>query len=518
MQARQALLSFLALFGAFLQVHAANFTFTFGPTTQCDNFQVSWSGGTPPFQLSLIPEFGTPRISNISSTSFNAGTGSFQTPLPFPAKKRFLAVMSDAGGFASGGVSDILVTGPSVGNNACNVADPGVDFVYTLDDALAQCRSYTFGAYDQAIQPVTIFGIVPGGSSIILNPPVGPPSYQWIADVAGGTTMMFVMTDSRGRRGGSSDFRTVSLSDDSTCLLPNSPQSVSGTPSATSAEPSSTSSAPPSTTSSSSDNSKDGTSKKSSTGVIIGGILAGLFGVGSVGVLVLFFWRRQRRSRSAYNNSGFNGFGSRRKGRLNSMDLDPPVGLHDAPGSFPAIQPFPYDAPDQFSSPSSHNLLNSDGRSHDGQDTHSQYTTMSNPWQNPTAPSEYSTHSRAQSIPGLAPSVSSIAGGAGASMSTSGRSKASLAGATNRPTRFILHQDIEEATPEDEGAEVVELPPQYSERRGPIPIIPAVSEYSSTASSLHPLDHRRGPSDITLQAPIEPGPRSPPLPSTPRSS
>ncbi len=44
MQGRRALLLLSLLFGTFLQANAANFTFTFGSPTQCNDFPISWSG------------------------------------------------------------------------------------------------------------------------------------------------------------------------------------------------------------------------------------------------------------------------------------------------------------------------------------------------------------------------------------------------------------------------------------------------------------------------------------------
>lgn len=51
--------------------------------------------------------------------------------------------------------------------------------------------------------------------------------------------------------------------------------------------------------------------------------------------------------------------------------------------------------------------------------------------------------------------------------SSSGPSKASQAGSFRQP-RYIVHTDVEDAIPEDEDQDVVELPPTYSERRGPV--------------------------------------------------
>jgi len=53
--------------------------------------------------------------------------------------------------------------------------------------------------------------------------------------------------------------------------------------------------------------------------------------------------------------------------------------------------------------------------------------------------------------------------------SSAGRRKAGMAGISSyqTPSRFILHNDMEEIMPDENG--VVELPPQYSEARKPIP-------------------------------------------------
>lgn len=98
-------------------------------------------------------------------------------------------------------------------------------------------------------------------------------------------------------------------------------------------------------------------------------------------------------------------------------------------------------------------------------------------------------------------------------MSTAARSKAQMAGiaASNRPTRYYVHQDLEEVAPDVESEEVVELPPQYSERRAPIPGISETSRSSMAHTDVsHPLDHQSGDSDLGLQRPI--------LPTSPISS
>ncbi|KAI0695152.1 hypothetical protein BC835DRAFT_981480 [Cytidiella melzeri] len=514
MQAGRALLPLSLLLGAFLQVNAANFTFNFGAATECDNFPVSWSGGSPPFSLTLAPAFGSQRVMDIPNSSFSGGKGSFQVQMPFPNKQKFIAIMSDASGFGSGGASDLIVTGPQVGNNKCNTTDPGVDFFFELNDALTQCELYNISGYDSAVQPVTIQGIVPGGTTFVLDPPTGPSWYDWPSDAAAGTGIMFVMSDSLGRKGGCSDVRTVAVSGDTSCLSGNSPMSASSAPQATQSSSSTSSTSPSSSSSASPD--ADNASKKSDTGVIIGGVLASLFGISTLVALGLFFWRRRnRRQKDNYYNGGFGGRSNRRKGRLDSLDLDPAVGMSDPVSPLPDVQPFPYTAShmsDHFGSPSSHNLLtstHSGSQSQHPSNSQTQYSAFNNPFDEQ---SEHSSHSRNPSVPGLTASGSSIQDGRYmGTMSSSGRSKASMAGAVNtRPTRFVLHTDIEEAAPADENEEVVELPPQYSELRAPLPSVIDGSQRGSTGTSLYYLDHRRGDSEIRLQPPLQPGPPTPP--------
>lgn len=50
-------------------------------------------------------------------------------------------------------------------------------------------------------------------------------------------------------------------------------------------------------------------------------------------------------------------------------------------------------------------------------------------------------------------------------LSQAGRQKAAMAGVSAyRPSRFILHTDVEETLPIEE-MDIVELPPQYTDRR-----------------------------------------------------
>lgn len=71
-------------------------------------------------------------------------------------------------------------------------------------------------------------------------------------------------------------------------------------------------------------------------------------------------------------------------------------------------------------------------------------------------------------------------------LSHAGRSKAALAGETAyRPTRYIVHNDLEEAGPSEQEEELVELPPQYTDRRDPS----AAESASNSSLNRQPSQH-----------------------------
>lgn len=329
---------------------------------------------------------------------------------------------------------------------------------------------------------------------------------------------MWIMSDSQGRKGGSSDVKLVGITDDATCLNADTPTSLSVTPSATASL--SASSSAPTTTSGGADPSSGGSTKSSSnTGPIVGGVLAGLFAIATITALVLFFLRRRRnRSAAFYDGEGYP-YRPRRGGRLESVDLDAPVAMEDGQAAS-AIHPYPYSAPSVAQSlpgsgasthnmaASAHQLLPVGASSqYDGQ---TQYTTnLTNPFSAPPSESAYSRHRPSNSDVGgmsVAEGTSTFQGAETASMTSSARRKAAMAGATSyKPTRFIVHQDLEEAVPQDEGDEVVELPPQYSERRAPIPALNyAAPPPGSPPSAANPLEAQEAGSSSRLQEPLQP--------------
>ncbi|KAH7929312.1 hypothetical protein BV22DRAFT_1057011 [Leucogyrophana mollusca] len=449
----QPLLRSFTCFGVFSLVHAFSVTVVSGPT-QCDDLTVSWTGGQPPFEILLTPVYNYPRNISVPSSSFSNNAGSYTIPqLPFANKTRFLLTMSDATGFGTGGTSNVLTVGDPVGNNNCNTTNPAVAFTFDLNNALQQCQPYTFSGYNGAVQPVIITGLIPLGESFLVYPPVNQgASYSWTADVAAGTSILFLMTDANGRQGGSSDLLPVQLSSDSSCLNASSPSSTASSP-------------PSSTSTTSSPSTTNGSSTSTSIGAIAGTVIGCLVALAALITLGLFFLRRRRTSRSPFIIPT-----KRNSRRLQSVDLD--HDHHDF-ATVPPINPFPYHA----DSPPIHSFPYADSTSRFPPSPRSD--TALQPPQNYDAdpfnvpPSPLHQHSRVSS------NTDSFAGYGdvgSSSMSSAGRRKAAMAGATayKAPTRFVLHTDVDDVVPDENG--VVELPPQYSERRAaPPPQPPSVS-------------------------------------------
>ncbi|KAG2159791.1 uncharacterized protein EDB93DRAFT_1074314 [Suillus bovinus] len=452
--------SFTCIIPFFSAVHA--FSVIVGTPTQCGDLSVSWTGGQPPFEILLTPVFAVPQNISVPASAFSNGKGSYTiSPLSFWNDTQFLLTMSDATAFGSGGTSPVLKVGNPVGKNNCNTTGASLDFTFDLPTSLQQCNGYTFDEYDNAVQPITITALIPGGESLILHPPIGP-SYTWVADVSAGTNLVFVMTDSQGRQGGSSDLETVALSNNATCLSSNSPSSTASVPSSTTA----------STSAVVSPTSDQSTPSSSNTVTIASAAIGCVVALAALISLGMFLLRKRRASRSPYVMSSSN----RHSRRLPSMDLDHEGNRY---GHVPPIYPFPYQADSvsrlappihptaqsHLTSPSTGNFALSD----------------------PHIPSNQTQHSRQIS----APDSFAGYGDGGTSMTSTGRRKAAMAGQTayKPSTRFILHTDVEDVLPNEDG--VVELPPQYSEHRQPLATQPGSVPRPISSQSGH-----SGPTDL----------------------
>ncbi|KAF9535397.1 hypothetical protein CPB83DRAFT_878598 [Crepidotus variabilis] len=559
----------------------AAFTYNFNPPSECDDLGLTWSGGSPPFKLNIIPVFGSVTEISIPGSAFKDGKGSYSTPMTLPKGQKVVLSMSDSTGFNSGGVTDTLTVAASKGGS-CNSTMPAAGFFFQLNAALQQCRPFTFDGYTGAAQPVTINAVIPGGTGIELNPPSGPTSFQWTANVAQGTSMIFFMTDAQGRSGGSSDIKLVGNSDDKSCLSNQSPSSTTHPPgSVATGNPSS---------SNSSQSSSTPKSSGVSGGAVAGGIIAGILFLAVVVTLIFFFLKKRRNEQA-----GLMGRSQRQKfEEIDGPDVSTQTPYRTNAGTAPV--PYPY-TPNTAHSPFLDNPPHNPGvnqlpaagayqappntqnttSGQYGQPGH-QFTQSENqllpptglyPYQPPTphyqanvpqypptgyqnAPSQYrhqlgnsqdqsnerpasryqasesagSSSQNESTLPylrnsarppsSLYPPNSSHYGGVSAasdpfrtnppSQTSSGeydpyatqsqvsgrqesaaQRKAAMAGGSQQQgtSRFILHTDAEDAYPPPIDEEVVELPPQYTERRaGPVRLdppsgLPAGTPYKS---------------------------------------
>ncbi|KAK0208080.1 hypothetical protein DFS33DRAFT_408619 [Desarmillaria ectypa] len=480
---------------------SAAFSFSAGTPTQCDDVSITWNGtrihtfylpwcslvlfegGTAPYLLLLTPVFGTPRNISIPDSAYSGGKGTYKTQIPFSSGQKFVMVMSDASGFGTGGATDVLTVGSSLGGSCnttdpgklvysiccvgqCNVTPKGVDFSFELNTALQQCRIYTFSAYTSAVQPVTIMGIIPNGDTFVINPPNGPTEYDWTADVYNGTSIIFAMSDSQGRQGGSSDVKNVGTSTDQSCIDDSSPSST--------AAPSSTSSASSTTMTTSAAASETTSSSGTPIGAIAGTVLGGLVFLAAAITLALFFLRRKRDRANRYDDGTDLGRHSR---RLQS-DIDLVDGYDTrSHANTPSGSAFPFfDRGTDYAS-------STPGSEAPDHYSHGMPDSPPNPFvsprdydQGPTSIDPFTAHHHSQ------PSSSQT-------MSSAQR-KAAMAGAASyTPSRFILHTDAEDAPlppPNEDG--VVELPPQYSERKAP-QSIPSGSSASRTVDDVPLYSH-----------------------------
>ncbi|KAK7064282.1 methionine vitamin-b12 [Favolaschia claudopus] len=427
------------------------FVLTSAPST-CDNVNITWTGGSGGgYYLSLTPIFGAPLNISIPSTD---ASGTFSTVVPFNSSDQLVLTLSDASGFGSGGSSKLLKVGNSLGGT-CNLTEPVLPF--TWDDnsrPLVQCQTYTFSGYGRAVQPVTIYGIIPGGDTFALNVPNGKSTFDWTAEVFNGTQIIFHMVrprilsivagkphilqmDANGNSGGSV-LRTVGLSGDTSCIKNGvSPSSTADSDSGATSSPSG--SGVPST-------------PRSNVGAIAGSVLGALIFLAVLITLGLFFLRQRQEKKNA--RMGGNDF--RRSRPLNHSELDlsydaqrnlsssPFMTASSTPATsvFNGAPPAHYQSHSQYLAPEADNPFGSQSGSRHTQNTHN---TDVDPFMERDV----------------------------ADSTSAGRRKSAMAGiAGYKPSRYVLHTDAEDddLVPNSEG--VVELPPQYSAARRPAKGLP----------------------------------------------
>ncbi|KAG5638642.1 hypothetical protein H0H81_011194 [Sphagnurus paluster] len=337
-------------------------------------------------------------------------------------------------------------------------------------------------------------GTIPGGTTFILTPPAGPTTFTWTANVGAGTSILFTMFDSRGRNGGTSDVKTVGITNDASCLDNTSPSSTpapvpSPTPTSSHISATTKSRTPVETSPLPSVSPESGS--KTSVAAIAGTVIGALVFLAVAVTLGLFYLRKrkdsnQRRPRTEldpYNAPDTPGNYPYSSGAVaatsaSPMALMPGAGydsnpfLDNPPGHSPHHQtdyahppPSPYQPPSHYQAPYQETPQYPQYPS-----SQSQYSNISHQRSPTSDPDPFNPYSLAHEPPPaiIEPFDLTERSSARDSMSTTQR-KAAMAGmSTYTPSRFIIHTDVEDELPPPNQDGFVELPPQYSERRGPL--------------------------------------------------
>ncbi|KAF7344597.1 hypothetical protein MSAN_01941800 [Mycena sanguinolenta] len=299
-------------------VDAYSWSFNSQPT-QCGNVSITVSGGTPPYQVLVVPYGSSPLPNNIEARKvqdegpFSSTDISFK--LNFPENSQFVAVMTDSTGFASGGTSVGVLVGSS-GDASCFNATQNAqpDFVYAIVPAgvITQCEpTRIWWDPEVGVQGTPKFqGVIPGGISFEI--PEGAitqvaeegTGFNWTVPLHGMTIFLLVAGDDRGNGTGGSTLYLVNsgINNNNSCLDSTSPSSTAGNP-AGGIYPTSTSTSSSSTsaTGTSSDSSTSRTTGSGKSSINIGAIVGGVVGaIGGLALLIvanrvaLSFMRRRR--------------------------------------------------------------------------------------------------------------------------------------------------------------------------------------------------------------------------------
>ncbi|KAK0192881.1 hypothetical protein F5146DRAFT_1041852 [Armillaria mellea] len=299
---------FLSLFLLLLEFPAPataySWRFTSTPT-QCQNLTVSISGsdGQGPYRILIVPFGSTPfanntevrRILDQKFSSDSATEVTFQ--LSYPENSQFVAVVSDATGFGSGGTS-VAAQVTSSSDTSCFDASKEVspEFVYSIEPSnqIVQCQQTRIWWDPANVQGTPNFlGVIPGGQSFTVpeasmtNVTSQGTGFSWTPSIRGGTTLLLVGGDDRGNGTAGSALFTVSsgISNNSTCLNSESPSSTPGTPAGGSYP-----------TGTSGEGTGSNSSNGNNTGAIVGGVIGGVVGVVAL-LLLLWFLRRRHRQK-----------------------------------------------------------------------------------------------------------------------------------------------------------------------------------------------------------------------------
>ncbi|KAL7421420.1 hypothetical protein Q5752_004306 [Cryptotrichosporon argae] len=210
-------------------VAAFDFALSSSSLAQCAAVNITWTGGTAPFFLTVIPAFDYPTNISIpdSAYSVSTGAGSYAWTVDYPGDTNVVFAMSDATGFAAGGVSDVYKVSNS--SASCSMRSTTTNWEFYLNEtSVTQCQPVEVYWDTTAVAPVTIIGVIPHGQAFVLEGQSSSSSLVWDVNVASGTSFILSAWDSgsSSSTGGSSNLLVVGSGSSSSCVNANSPSST----------------------------------------------------------------------------------------------------------------------------------------------------------------------------------------------------------------------------------------------------------------------------------------------------
>ncbi|KAF7767950.1 hypothetical protein Agabi119p4_7193 [Agaricus bisporus var. burnettii] len=423
---------------------------------QCRNATIvlNGSGGKPPYKLLMIPYGATPlkvEARRIVEQVFATGDQtSGEIMVNYPADSQFVAVVSDASGFGTGGTSVATQVGDS-DDSSCFDATKDVSpaFVFNIEPAnqFIQCQSMRIWWDPATVQGNPTFqAVIPGGQSFTI--PQGDHSrvpnqgigFNWVPNVKTGTTVLLVGGDDRGIGTAGSGYYVVGggTLNDASCLGSNPPSSTAGTPAGVALP----------TGGNHAGGGGGGGGGDSNTGAIVGGVVGGVAFISCL-ILVLF-WHRRRH-------------GHRKRAKERPVDL-----LHDDEDSEDdhrrnaqpqTQQQLDYYTPEPFLVPDP--TLHSDGTS--ATDAGGGFRTSSDG--RPISGTSFTRSDTQDLLGGGSAYGLGGYGWAGGSTTTNNSRKGAM---RLRPVNIVQHEDAGPPPPPpsngagEEESETIELPPAYT--------------------------------------------------------
>ncbi|WVO15307.1 hypothetical protein L204_102963 [Cryptococcus depauperatus] len=309
-----------------LALHTKAFSFSTGTPTQCGNLTVQWDGGSPPFQLHLVPtvEVAGGHIESITIPQELQKPYTFSFNLDQPAGLNFIMAMSDASGFGTGGTTPVLTVGSS-DHSTCVPSMVNADFFFSVspNSNPQSCSSMSITWASNATDPTTLYGMIPHGTAFQIPIDDSGTSKDWTVNIASGTQFLLMMRDAGPYgTGGSTGLYTVQ-SGNTGCLNASSPASAASVAISTSSSAVNTASVSGVGGTSSGDSAGHGRSNGQKIGAIVGGTLGGFFFLVLLGLLLFFCIRRRTQSSSTSDSSGVKSYGfPHEKGkRRHTVDL-----------------------------------------------------------------------------------------------------------------------------------------------------------------------------------------------------